>query len=95
MSNSFDLAKITHLAHLNMSKEEVAKLLPKVQQVIDFVGKIQKLELTSTKEQEVFLPRQTFRKDEVQKQAIDIAKLSAFTAENYFVVPKVIKDFEQ
>ena len=57
MSNSFDLAKITHLAHLNMSKEEVAKLLPKVQQVIDFVGKIQKLELTSTKEQEVFFAK--------------------------------------
>lgn len=94
MSPAFDLKKIADLAYLKLTKEEEQKLLPKLQQVIEYVGKIQNLKLDTIDIQEFSPERQRFRADEAKTQKIDIEKLSPFTEENYFVVPKVIQDFE-
>jgi aspartyl/glutamyl-tRNA(Asn/Gln) amidotransferase C subunit len=94
MPNSFDLKKIADLAYLKISKEDEQKLAPKIKQVIEYIGKIQNLKLEETGKQERPAAIQRFREDEVKPQKVEIAKLSNFIEENYFIVPKVIQDFE-
>lgn len=94
MSHSFDLKKLSALAYLKLSEQDEKKLLPKIERVISYVGKIQNLDLTGEELQDDSLQRQNFREDQAKPQYMQIKELSSFTEENYFVVPRVIQDFD-
>ena len=93
MSDAINLEKIAELAYLNLSEEDKKRLLPKVQKVIDYMGKIQKLQLDN-KQEDFLTNRKRFREDKVVTHKINIATLSKFSEENCFIVPKVIENIE-
>ena len=94
MSQFFDLKKVADLAYLNVNEQDKKELLPKLQLVIEYIGKIQNLNLGEEELQEDFPQRVNFREDLAKQEPISIEKLSSFTEENYFVVPKVIQDLD-
>ena len=94
---NINLAKIAELAYLEIQESEKEKLAKKLEQVVEYVGKIKELDFaTVSKENNTPEPTKSLRlhPDIPQKTEIDITALSNSAEDGCFKVPKVIKNFE-
>lgn len=95
MNPQFDLDHVCRLAHLHLEPEEKANLLPQLEKIVAWVGKLAELPLTSAEsrpgEGESGLP---LRPDIIQESLPlkIVLKAAADRDENFIKVPRVIED---
>ena len=84
---------VAHLARISLSDEELDLLAHQLEDIVDFIDKLKKLDLTGVKPTSHILPiSNVFREDKPTQSlnARDALSNAPKQKENFFVVPKVI-----
>jgi aspartyl-tRNA(Asn)/glutamyl-tRNA(Gln) amidotransferase subunit C len=94
MSAEFDVRYTAQLARLNLSDAEIEKFQAQLGQVLDYVEKLRKVDVSGVEPTAHAFPvHNVFRKDEVRASLPPSAALANAprSANGLFIVPKVIE----
>jgi aspartyl-tRNA(Asn)/glutamyl-tRNA(Gln) amidotransferase subunit C len=90
----FDIAYVEHLARLELSDAEKAKLSAQLAVILDYVAKLNEVDVTGVEPTSHATPlTNVFRKDEV-RPSIEIEKIlknAPEQARDLFIVPKIVE----
>ena len=90
----FDIAYVAHLARLELSDAEKAKLSAQLAGILDYVAKLNEVDVTGIEPTAHAIPlTNVLRKDE-PRPSIDrerILKNAPETARDLFIVPKIVE----
>jgi aspartyl-tRNA(Asn)/glutamyl-tRNA(Gln) amidotransferase subunit C len=90
----FDIAYVAHLARLELSDAEKAKLSAQLAVILDYVAKLNEVDVTGVEPTSHATPlTNVFRKDEV-RPSIEIEKIlknAPEQARDLFIVPKIVE----
>ena len=90
----FDIAYVAHLARLELSDAEKAKLSAQLAGILDYVAQLSKVDVTGVEPTAHAIPlTNVLRKDEVQAsiERERILKNAPETARDLFIVPKIVE----
>jgi len=91
MTEKFNVEKVAELARLNLNKEDEAYFKDKFNSILDYVGTISKVEITSSMKEKDESHQKIYRSDIREDSPVSPDQFSDKLENNFFKVPKVIE----
>lgn len=88
------LESVAHLARIELKSQELEKLFPQLQDILDFIDKLKKIDIKGISPTSHILPINNILREDSLRQSLTSEKalMNAPCKEgNFFVVPKVIE----
>jgi len=85
---------VAHLARIELKPAELDTLSGQLKDILDFIDKLNKVDVSNIKPTSHILPINNVLRDDVQKPSLPIEKTLSNAPEkegNFFVVPKIIE----
>lgn len=91
MTDEIDVKKVAKLARITLGKEEEAYFEEKFRQIIEFVGKISEVDISSDMEEKDESLQKIYQKDIRHDSDVSPNQFSENLENKFFKVPKVIE----
>ncbi len=91
MSEKIDVKKVAKLARLKLQENEEADFEEKFNAIMDYVGTISEVEITSDMKEKDESQQQLYRLDKKEKSQVRPDQFSDYVDGKFFKVPKVIE----
>jgi len=91
MSEEIDVKKVAKLARLKLQENEEIYFKEKFNAIMDYVGAISEVEITSDMKVKDESLQQIYRTDKKEKSPVQPDQFSDFVDNKFFKVPKVIE----
>ncbi len=94
MLSKEEVSKIGHLSRVHLTDEEIAKFTKTLADILQYIEKLQKLDVSSVKPtSHVLQLKNVFREDNIKPslKQDDVMKMAAFKEKGFFKTPLVIE----
>lgn len=91
MNEKIDVKKVAKLARLKLKEENEAYFEEKFNAIMDYVGAISSVEITSDMKEKDESLQQIYREDKKEKAPVQPDQFSDYVDNKFFKVPKVIE----
>ena len=85
---------VAHLARIELKPEELEKLSGQLQDIINFIDKLKKLDVNNISPTSHILPLENVFREDTARESLPVDKVlmnAPQKKDNFFVVPKVIE----
>ena len=85
---------VAHLARIELKPEELEKLSGQLQDIINFIDKLKKLDVNNISPTSHILPLENVFREDTSRESLPVDKVlmnAPQKKDNFFVVPKVIE----
>jgi len=91
MSEEINVLKVAKLARLKLQSDEETYFKEKFNKIMDYVGTISEVEITSDMKSKDESQQQIYRPDKKDESPVKPDQFSDYVDNNFFKVPKVIE----